>query len=73
MDDGRPAVEVVRAGGLVPGDEVTETTTPAGPWFRVLRLDRDGMAVVVDDDGHDVDVPVGAWSDLVLVRRPGWR
>jgi hypothetical protein len=65
------APQVVSARDVVARDEVTEVDTPDGPWYRVLRVDRPGGRVLVDD-GSDmsVEVDVHDWAAVVLRRRP---
>ena len=64
---GRP--EVVRAVEVRTGDEVTEVDTPAGPWYRVLGVDRARGSLLVDDgEAPGVEVDVGDWGSTLLRR-----
>lgn len=50
--------EVVRVASLLPGDLITETDTPEGPWYRVARVDlRDGVLFVEEDIPVFIDAP----------------
>lgn len=66
-----PTADLVRVSALAPGDLVTETTSPAGPWYRVVDADPAAGLLVIDaGDGLRVDVPTGDPDSVVLRRRP---
>ncbi|MCU1622075.1 MAG: hypothetical protein JWL79_920 [Frankiales bacterium] len=63
--------QVASARDIVAGDELTEVDTPDGPWYGVLRVDKPGGRVLVDDgSGMGVEVDVHDWAAAVLRRRP---
>ena len=64
--------EIVYAAALRPGDEVTETETPAGPWYVVMHVDPERRVVTVDD-GQGLLVTV-LWPTVgggLVLRRTG--
>lgn len=64
-----PPYENVPASAVHCGDRVTETTTPAGPWYRVTAVDRVRRVLTVDDGaGLLVEVPAPSGTDRVLRR-----
>lgn len=65
----QPKHEVVPASALLRGDQVTETDTPAGPWYVIDGVDL-GRGVLTVDDGQGllVQVPMPSGAGLVLRR-----
>ena len=57
---------------LFPGDLVTETGTPGGPWFRVISVEScTGTVTVEAEPGLHVVIAVRCWDrDAVLPRVP---
>lgn len=53
----------VPARALLPGDEITETSTPDGAIYTVVRLDQESGVLVVNEG---VAVPVRDWDSRVL-------
>lgn len=65
----QPQYEVVPSSALIRGDRVTETDTPAGPWYVVEGVDPGGRVLTVDDgQGLLVEVPMPPGAGLVLRR-----
>ena len=60
----------VRVADVMPGDEVAELDTPAGPWFRVVAVEAGTGTVTVEvEPGLTVVVAVGCWETVAVLRR----
>lgn len=65
--------ELARAADLARGDVITETDTPAGPWYTVVAMTADTLTIdgtSPDKDADPILITLGIAADAYVLRRP---